>query len=348
MGFCERFIGLVFGIVSNNWYSVFINGQPYGFFKSFRGVKQGDPLSPTLFILAAEAMSKGLNALYMNLYFCGFGLPKWSPKINHLSYADDTIIFSSYDATSLRLIMEVLKAYEEVSGQLINKAKSAFHMYHSTTQEVINKVLRITGIGRNDFPFTYLGCHIFYTRRKTEFYQGLMTKVLDKLQGWKAELVERADIGLHGNPYAYLLMKVEWGLGRYMMYQNLYFTGLGALYFNVPPDFPIDETINNICEVVNEDALDKARLRTLLPEDLANYILENIQPPREHGVLDKHLWMLASKGEFTVLSAWNYLRSRCDTSKAYMNMLVKGLPFKISFFMWKMWKAKLPLDDAIR
>lgn len=39
MGFCERFIGLVFGIVSNNWYSILLNGQPYGFFKSTRGVK---------------------------------------------------------------------------------------------------------------------------------------------------------------------------------------------------------------------------------------------------------------------------------------------------------------------
>ncbi|XP_075083500.1 uncharacterized protein LOC142167241 [Nicotiana tabacum] len=115
MGFCERFIGVAFGIMSNNWYSMLINGQPYGFFKSIRGVKQGDPLSPTLFILDAEALSRGLNALHLNLYFCGFGLPKWSPKINHLAYTDDTIIFSSSDATSLQLIMEVLSAYEVAS-----------------------------------------------------------------------------------------------------------------------------------------------------------------------------------------------------------------------------------------
>lgn len=76
VGFCERFIGIVYGIIVNNWYSVLINGQPYGFFKSTIGVKQGDHLSPTLFILAAEALSRGLNALHLNPYFCGFGLPK--------------------------------------------------------------------------------------------------------------------------------------------------------------------------------------------------------------------------------------------------------------------------------
>nr|XP_009789135.1 PREDICTED: uncharacterized protein LOC104236814 [Nicotiana sylvestris] len=157
--------------------------------RSTRGVKQGDPLSPTLFILAAEAMSRELNALHKNLYFCDFGMPKWSPKINHLAYADDTIIFSSSDATSLQLIMEVLAAYEAAFGQLINKSKSAVYLHHSASDEVVDKVQRITGIPRQDFPFTYLGCPIFYTRRRMDYYQGLITKVMDKLQNWKGKLL---------------------------------------------------------------------------------------------------------------------------------------------------------------
>ncbi|XP_075098940.1 uncharacterized protein LOC142175837 [Nicotiana tabacum] len=110
------------------------------FFKSTRGVKQGDPLSPTLFILSAKALSSRLNALHQNLYFCLVWTAKMDPKINNLSYADDTIIFSSSDATSLRLIMEVLMAYESASGQLINKVKSAVYMHHLTDMEVVNKV----------------------------------------------------------------------------------------------------------------------------------------------------------------------------------------------------------------
>ncbi|XP_019241420.1 PREDICTED: uncharacterized protein LOC109221391 [Nicotiana attenuata] len=156
---------------------------------SERGVKQGDPLSPTLFILAAEALSKGLNALHQNLYFCGFGLPKWSPKINHLAYADDTIIYSSSDATSLRLIMEILNSYEAASGQLINKTKSAVYVHHSTNEEVVRKIERVTRIERQDFPFIYLGCPIFYSRRRMDYYEVLITKVLDKIQSWKGRLL---------------------------------------------------------------------------------------------------------------------------------------------------------------
>nr|XP_009786255.1 PREDICTED: uncharacterized protein LOC104234397 [Nicotiana sylvestris] len=157
--------------------------------KSSRGVKQGDPVSPTLFILAAETLSRGLNALHTNLYFCGFGMPKWSPKINHLAYVDDMLIFSSSDETSLMLIMQVLNTYEAASGQLVNKTKSDVYLHHLTDMKVVNKVERITGIHRSEFPIIYLGCPIFYARRKLEYYQPLITKVMDKLQSWKGKLL---------------------------------------------------------------------------------------------------------------------------------------------------------------
>ncbi|XP_019242071.1 PREDICTED: uncharacterized protein LOC109222124 [Nicotiana attenuata] len=84
--------------------------------------------------------------------------------------------------------MEILYLYE-VSGQLVNNSKSAIYMHHLTDLEIVRKVKRITGIGRQDFPFTYLGCPIFYARRKLEYYQGIINKVLEKLQTWKGKLL---------------------------------------------------------------------------------------------------------------------------------------------------------------
>ncbi|XP_075108964.1 uncharacterized protein LOC142180789 [Nicotiana tabacum] len=278
MGFIERLIGIVFGLVSNNLYSILINGQAHGFFKSSRGVKQGDPVSPTLFILAIEALSRGLNALHTNLYFCGFGMPKWSPKINHLAYADDMIIFLSSDLTSLMLIMQVLNAYEVASGQLVNKTKSVVYLQHLTNMEVVSKVERITGIHRNDFPIIYLGCPIFYARRKLEYYQPLITKVMDKLQSWQ---------------------------------------GLGALYFLVPQDFGIDETVHNVYDVTLDGEWDVDRLFEMLPEDLTVHILEKIKPPSPQQVLDMPCWMLETRGYFSVKSAWDYMRRRDEPRTSY-------------------------------
>ncbi|XP_075103669.1 uncharacterized protein LOC142178242 [Nicotiana tabacum] len=426
MGFGERFIGLVFGIISNNWYSVMLNGQPYGFFKLTRGVKQGDPISPTLFIIAAEALSRGLNALHLNLHFCGFGLPKWSPKINHLAYADDSIIFSSSDETSLQLIMAVLSDYEAASGQLINKAKSVVYLHHNAPINVVNKVVRISGIDRQDFPFTYLGCPIYYAKRKMNHYQGLITKVMNKLQTWKGKLLsvggstmggtsrhwsswtnlclpsDEGGIGfrsLHDVSKA-LFCKLWWNfrtkpslwssfvsqkyckklnpiivpwrdgshIWRRMLecrdivehqigwhprmgsslfwYEN--WTGLGALYFITPPDLVIDESVNNVHEVVRQDTWDVDKLVELLPEEIVEHIVDNIRPPAASDIVDKPFWMLETRESFSVKSDWDFLRRRKDPAMAYKKMWVHGLPFKISFFLWKVWKAKLPLDDWMR
>jgi len=111
MGFNSFVTDKVWRLVANNWYSVLINGQAYGFFHSSRGVKQGDPLSPALFILAAEVLSRALNNLFHNQDFTRYGMPKWSDDINHLAYADDTVIFVSAEKKSLDLVMERLGLY---------------------------------------------------------------------------------------------------------------------------------------------------------------------------------------------------------------------------------------------
>lgn len=64
MGMGERVINMVFILISNNSYLILINSQVKGFFKSSRGIKHGDPLSPTLFILTTEVLSRKLNSLH--------------------------------------------------------------------------------------------------------------------------------------------------------------------------------------------------------------------------------------------------------------------------------------------
>src|SRR5205809_5610383 len=65
-GFNERTIDMIWRLISNCWYSIVINGKSCGYFKSNRGVRQGDPLSPILYIIASEVIARGLTSMHEN------------------------------------------------------------------------------------------------------------------------------------------------------------------------------------------------------------------------------------------------------------------------------------------
>lgn len=71
MGFASNFVDMVWRLISNNYYSIFLNEQFYGFFHSIRGVKQGDHLFPALFILPAEVLSRALYSLFDDTQYVG-------------------------------------------------------------------------------------------------------------------------------------------------------------------------------------------------------------------------------------------------------------------------------------
>ncbi|WMV19394.1 hypothetical protein MTR67_012779 [Solanum verrucosum] len=189
LGFGELFIDLVWRTMSNNWYSIIINGHRHGFFHSTRGLKQGNPLSPALFILGAEVLSRMLNTTQQNPMYRGFNMESKGPKINHLSFADDVIIFTSSNTNSMRLIMATLEEYEHTSDQLINKEKSHFMVPSNTPQDIINNIQEVTGFSQKDSPITYLGCPLYIGRQRIIYYSQLVEKVSKKICGWQARIL---------------------------------------------------------------------------------------------------------------------------------------------------------------
>lgn len=182
--FSERIIDMVVRLISNNWYTVLLNGQSFGFFQSSRGLKQGDPLSPTLFIIAVKVLARSLNSLYSETHFKGYGMPKWSPEVNHLSYADDTILFCSGHPASMRKMMKVFRRYGSVSGQMINLDKSLVYLHEKIPIGICNQIKRITDVRQGSFPFAYLGCPIFYGRKNKGHFEDLIKKEMKRMLFW--------------------------------------------------------------------------------------------------------------------------------------------------------------------
>ncbi|VFQ60212.1 unnamed protein product [Cuscuta campestris] len=96
MGFSAFVTTLLLANLEASQLSILINGSPCGFFKMMRGVKQGDPLSPLLFILASEGLSRMLKKTMESGYISPFNTGR-NILISHLAFADDIIIFSKGD-----------------------------------------------------------------------------------------------------------------------------------------------------------------------------------------------------------------------------------------------------------
>ena len=102
-----------------------INGAPYGFFKPHRGLRQGDPLYPFLFILAFEVLVMLLCKVELNGELNGIKVSRTSPSISHVQFADDLFIFVKAKEENLVTVKECLDKYMEWSGQAVNSAKSS-------------------------------------------------------------------------------------------------------------------------------------------------------------------------------------------------------------------------------
>ena len=90
-----------------------------------RGLRQGDPLPPYLFLICVEAFSCLLHAAEESGELEGVKVCQDAPSINHLLFADDSLLLLKADARSANHLQDILSLYEECSGQTINKEKSS-------------------------------------------------------------------------------------------------------------------------------------------------------------------------------------------------------------------------------
>ena len=95
MGFGAKWVGWIKWCMSTTTFSILINGSPAGCFWRSRGLRQGDPLSPYLFVLSIEALSLMIDKAAEGGYISGYIFKGRNDtvKLTHLLFADDTLAF---------------------------------------------------------------------------------------------------------------------------------------------------------------------------------------------------------------------------------------------------------------
>ncbi|VFQ64300.1 unnamed protein product, partial [Cuscuta campestris] len=158
-GFNDHCIALLLQNLEATHISLLINGSPHGFFKIKRGVKQGDPLSPLLFIIGSEGFSRSLNYAISSGFIAPFKAGK-SQVVSHLAFADDLLVFLKGDLRNMLRFNHILHNYLRASGQEINSKKSKVFCKKNSHWTYKKKLEEALGFMVGSPPFKYLGSTI--------------------------------------------------------------------------------------------------------------------------------------------------------------------------------------------
>lgn len=124
MAFPQSFIELVVKCISSTSFSFQINEVPFGNLKPTRGLRQGDPILPYLFLIFAEGLSTLIRRAERRGSISGLSICRNAPVISHLLFVDDSLVLFKANAVECQEVHDLLACYEKVSGQQVNFDKS--------------------------------------------------------------------------------------------------------------------------------------------------------------------------------------------------------------------------------
>jgi hypothetical protein len=181
IGFTETWIGWVEKILNSGSTSVMLNGIPGKQFQCKRGVRQGDPLSPLLFVLAADLLQHIVNKAHRQGIF---SLPINADPSNNfpiIQYADDTILILKASQRELFCFKGLLQSFSDSAGLKVNYTKSQMIPLNLTQEQAVN-LANTFGCQLGSLPFTYLGLPLGTTKPRVDDYMPLMDLELKMLQ----------------------------------------------------------------------------------------------------------------------------------------------------------------------
>jgi hypothetical protein len=192
LGFHPSWVNWIRICITSPSFSILLNGSPFGLVFPARGLRQGDPLSPFLFILGSEVFSRLLSKAEAAGSLKGMKIARHCSAISHLLFADDLLIFGRACNSEASCIKDCVEKYTRWSGQAINANKSSIHFSRNTLQSTANSVLEFLPYNPNPTRATHLGLPILFGLSKTEAFSSIFDKVRGRIEGWRAKSLSQA------------------------------------------------------------------------------------------------------------------------------------------------------------
>jgi len=224
--------------VSTTTASVLVNGSLTDEFPLQRGLRQGDPLSPFLFLLATEGLNVMMKSMVAHNLFNGFGVgSKNSVVVSHLQFADDTLLLGDKSWANVRALRAVMSLFAAMSSLKVN-----FHTILLVSVNISDSWLYETSFILNcrvgKVSFVYLGLSIGGDPRRLMFWEPVVDTIKSRLSGWKSHflsfrgrlvLLKSVLTSLH--VYALSFFKAPSGILSSLesIFKNSIFWGVGSL-----------------------------------------------------------------------------------------------------------------------
>ncbi|KAM6569605.1 hypothetical protein CsatB_017590 [Cannabis sativa] len=192
MGFCRKIVSLIMCCVSTVVYNVTYGGKVMGPILPRRGIRQGDPQLPYLFLVCAEGLSSLLQQYERNRWLTGCQVARGAPRVSHMLFADDSYVYCKANESEASRVLQLLQVYQRASGQQVNYAKSSIFFSNNTsgaTRQRMSEMLGMVEALENSF---YLGLPCIMGRNKNAILGFLKDKMQKKIFSWESRFLSKA------------------------------------------------------------------------------------------------------------------------------------------------------------
>lgn len=179
-GFDQSWVTWIMNLTSSSFFSILVNGVPSRTFSPSRGIREGDPLSPFLFIIMVEGLGRSIRAAIEGNLLMGLPLHGISPPVSHSQFMDDSLLMGTPTVRKAKALLDILQVFADASGLECNKEKSQIFFFNMPPPIQLH-ITEILGFSRSSLPSKYLGIPLIDIALRNSSWEHLLSSFTKRL-----------------------------------------------------------------------------------------------------------------------------------------------------------------------